>query len=346
MVSLPHAGETVSADLDAALRAAAAQPLWDRYQRITTREPAARVPAGHWPWTQMSLLVERAAREVSLADAERRVLLLTPAGGAAATTTNLLAGLQTLLPGELARPHRHALQAIRFVVSGRGAVTTVNGEACAMEPGDLVLTPAWTWHEHAHPGVGRVVWLDGLDLPLVAHLDAMFFEPAQPPRPAIDPPPARPSALAPDMAVLRPDASDDAAPARGRFRYAWPRALAALRAATPRDDGSRWLRYVDAQGVGAVTPTIDCYLHQPARQAPATRSRSTASAVCVVAQGEGVSCVGGHDVAWQRHDVFTVPHWTWVTHQALSDDAVLFLMTDRELLATMGYLREDQETVS
>jgi gentisate 1,2-dioxygenase len=345
MASRAHAGEPAPADLDAALRAAAAQPLWDRYQRITTREPTARVPAGHWPWTQMSLLVERAAREVSLADAERRVLLLTPAGGATATTTNLLAGLQTLLPGELARAHRHALQAIRFVVSGRGAVTTVNGEACPMEPGDLVLTPAWTWHEHAHPGVGRVVWLDGLDLPLVAHLDAMFFEPAHPPRPAIAPPPARPSVLPCGMAQLPPDAGDAASPTRCRFRYAWPRALAALRDAAPGDDGSRWLRYVDTQGVGAVTPTIDCYLHQPPRQA-AARRRSTSSAVCVVVDGEGVSRVGGREVAWQRHDVFTLPHWTWVTHQALSDDAVLFLMTDRELLATMGYLREEQETVS
>ena len=114
----------------------------------------------------MQPLVERAVAEVSMEDAERRVLLLThPAfAGSVATTTNLSAGLQTLLPGETARAHRHALQAIRFVMQGSGAVTSVNDHACPMAEGDLILTPAWTWHEHLHPGTGRMVWFDGLDV--------------------------------------------------------------------------------------------------------------------------------------------------------------------------------------
>ncbi len=117
----------------------------------------------------------------------------------------------------------------------------------------------------------------------------------------------------------------------------------ALAGAAELADGSRWLRYVDARSGGAVLPTLDCYLLAcaPARATRATRS--TSNAVCVVARGQGSSQIGAHTIDWQRHDVFTVPHWNWVSHAAASDDAVLFMMTDREFLAGLGYLREEEE---
>ena len=98
----------------------------------------------HWPWATMSPLIDRAVKEVSLADAERRVLLLThPAfKDSFATTTHLSAGLQTLLPGDTARAHRHTLQANRFVMQGGGALSSVNSQAREMQEGDLVLTAA------------------------------------------------------------------------------------------------------------------------------------------------------------------------------------------------------------
>ena len=47
-----------------------------------------------------------------------------------------------LLPGEWAPAHRHTPNAVRIVVEGEGAYTTVNGEKCTMERGDLILTPS------------------------------------------------------------------------------------------------------------------------------------------------------------------------------------------------------------
>jgi gentisate 1,2-dioxygenase len=73
--------------------------------------------------------------------------------------------------------HRHSQSAIRFIVEGEGAYTAVDGERVAMLPGDFIVTPAWTWHDHGHPGAGDpVVWLDGLDIPLVRFFDAGFME--------------------------------------------------------------------------------------------------------------------------------------------------------------------------
>ena len=331
--------------LTADLAARHAQPLWDRYQRVTSREPSARDEPMAWFWRDMQPLIARATREVAMQDAERRVLLLThPAfGGAVATTTNLSAGLQTLLPGETARAHRHSLQAIRFVMTGSGAVTTVNAQRCAMNQGDLVLTPAWTWHEHIHPGSEPLVWFDGLDLPLLHHLDSMFFELAAPGAGHVDPPPTRAAAAPWDGVKLVPDATSPGAARSDRYRFSWERASRALDAATAAGDGSRSLRYVDGVSQGAVLPTLDCYLMACAPGRPTRRRRSTSNAICVVAQGHGRSEVGTRTIEWQRNDVFTLPHWNWYRHTATSSDARIFMMTDREFLAGLGYLREEEE---
>lgn len=325
------------------LRRVGAQPLWDRYHRLNSRAPAAADAPWHWPWSVMEPLIARATREVGMEDAERRVLLLSnpalPEFGA--STTNLTSGLQTLLPGEVARAHRHTLQAIRFVMQGQGAETRVNSQRCAMHEGDLILTPAWTWHEHAHAGTERIVWFDGLDLPLGRMLDIEFFEIAGADAVAVDPhvPPA--ISLREDAVALRPDGFEGGE-GRNPYRYAWERAHAGLSAASPAADGSRLLRYVNGQNGGAALPSLDCYLMACARGRATRRYRSTANAVCVVVQGQGRSVVGDTTIAWKPHDVFSLPHWNWISHTA-SEDAIIFSMTDREVLAALGYLREEFE---
>jgi gentisate 1,2-dioxygenase len=337
------------ADFIASLGAVQSQPLWDRYHRITTRQPQSPTAAHLWPWASMQSLVDRAVAEVSMADAERRVLLFThpDACESVATMRNISGGLQTLMPGEVAHAHRHSLAALRFVMEGHGAVTTVNDQPCAMNEGDLVLTPSWTWHEHSHPGAGRMVWFDGLDLPLSHHLDSMFFEMRAPGLVAVEPPSTRPPAVASEGATLLPDACDAAAEHAGlppsRFRYSAQRARSALAQSAPRIDGSRMLRYIDATSGGAVLPTLDCYLLGLEKSRPTQKRRTTASAICVVAEGEGSSVIGDKTIAWRRNDVFTVPHWQWATHTASSGSAKLFFMSDRELLASLAYLREEHE---
>jgi gentisate 1,2-dioxygenase len=45
-----------------------------------------------------------------------------------------------------------------------------------MAPGDLILTPSWAWHDHGNETEERVVWMDGLGIPLIASEEAMFFQ--------------------------------------------------------------------------------------------------------------------------------------------------------------------------
>src|SRR3569623_183829 len=133
-------------DIRQAWRDAHVQPLWEN---TAAHKPAMRAERAHvWPWRVMQPLISDAINIKSLAAIERRVLTLTPPGRQGHTTTNLTTALQILKPGETARPHRHSMNALRFVLDGGGAATIVNGRSCLMEEGDLVITPGMTWHEH------------------------------------------------------------------------------------------------------------------------------------------------------------------------------------------------------
>ena len=81
-------------------------------------------------------LVRRGAEVAPLSrEAERRVLGFINPGlpDRFGATHTLWAGFQYVLPGEVAPAHRHSPAAIRFVIEGRGAFTTVDGDKCVME---------------------------------------------------------------------------------------------------------------------------------------------------------------------------------------------------------------------
>jgi gentisate 1,2-dioxygenase len=241
------------------------------------------------------------------------------------------------MPGERARPHRHSMDALRFVVEGSDAATIVDGKRCEMERGDLILTPAWTWHEHEHNGKSRVIWLDSLDVPLVQDMDATFFEPG----PAKNFP-KLPADSAFTAAGLVPAQSMTTAYSP-LFRYPWSQAREALAAMPAGEDGSRLLRYVNPATGGPVLSRLDCYLLGLSRGKATRRHRTTSNAVCMVVEGEGKSTVGDVTIEWAENDIFTLPHWNWISHTALSETATIFQSTDRDVMRRLELLREERE---
>src|SRR5690606_8991362 len=130
-----------------------------------------------WKWSLLSKIVEQSKSAVPLGDERRAMQLFNPGlNGQWATTNSLIAAVQVLLPGEIARAHRHSPAAIRFIIQGNGAYTAVEGEKVIMHEGDLILTPSWQWHDHGNETNETVVWMDGLDVPLIKSLNAMFFQ--------------------------------------------------------------------------------------------------------------------------------------------------------------------------
>jgi gentisate 1,2-dioxygenase len=326
-----------SEDMRTAWREAHVRPLWEN--PIAHKARAGGPPAHIWRWSALEPLVASAMTMTSMAAIERRVLtLVDPAadGDAAGTTTNLTTALQILMPGESARPHRHSMNALRFVLQGKGAITKVDGRDCPMSEGDLVITPGWCWHEHAHHGDAPIVWLDALDAPLHRYLGTDAFEPG----PTHDlPNGAGDAAFA--MANIVPELADPPPSYSPVFRYPWADAAAAVAAAPRWKDGTRRVRYVNPLTGGPVMSLIDCCLMQIDEGAETIPFRTTANAVCAVVEGRGVSRVGEETLSWGPRDVFSMPHGNWIAHRADGAPARLFVVTDRDVLRRLDLLKEE-----
>ena len=328
--------ETVPTSTDDADRsawsAAGVKPLWEIPQAHAQPESQR---AGVWPWRTMAPLVARAVALASPDVAERRVLsLIAPSAmpGEFHTITNLNAGLQILLPGEMARPHRHSMDALRFVFDGDGAVTRVDGKVAAMARGDLVLTPGNCWHEHWHDGDKPIVWLDVLNVHTHQFLDTLTFEPG----PAHDVP-----ELPPDTLFAHGNMLPEVAPQRFSpvFRYPLADAAAAVALAPRGADGARRVRYINPLTGGPVMPFLDCALVQLDPGQTTIPARTSAHAVCAVVAGSGETRIGDQCIAWEANDVFTIPNGVATVHSGTSP-AHLFVVSDRELYRRLDLLTE------
>jgi gentisate 1,2-dioxygenase len=320
--------------------------LWNVTRNLLPKEPRSRCVPHLWRWDAMLPLVRRAAEVAPLSRAaERRVLGFINPGLADryGATHTLWAGFQYVLPGEVAPAHRHSPAAVRFVVEGSGAFTTVDGDKCVMDRGDLVLTPPWTWHDHGNESEGPMLWLDGLDLPMVAELEGQFYEPF----PAERQPVAKPvgdSERRYGVGQLRPTWEAWTAPHSPLLNYKWARTEEALRRLASAAEGSPFdavaMEYVNPRTGGALMPTLACWI-QLLRPGVRTRAhRHTGSAVYLVFEGRGASVIEGERFDWGRGDVFVVPTWAWHEHAALDGEAILFSVQDTPVLQALGLYRE------
>jgi len=330
----------MSTNFRSAMDSANVSALWER----TTRGGPPLNEGPHlWPWAELDPLLDEAVEQTDMDNAERRVLVLehpayrdTHRSGA---SLNMVVNLQILMPGESARPHRHRLNALRFIVEGDGgAKTIVDGTPCPMFPGDFLLTPGWCWHEHAHDGKGRAVWLDALDAQLQRHLCTDEFEAG----PSNDMPPPR-SEQAYAAAGITPLNLRKEQPYSPFFRYPLSKVTDAFDAMPAAPDGSRRIRYTNPMTGGAAMPGLDCYMLAPGRKSATRPYRTNANMMCLVVDGDGESQVGDETLRWGKNDIFSLPRGHWISHRANSADAKLFQLTDREVLSRLNYLREEIE---
>jgi gentisate 1,2-dioxygenase len=325
-------------DFHAAMKAANVFAFWE----LDSRHNAPLDPPHVWRWQTIDPLLDAAVDATTMDDAERRVLVLSNPclnGPDSNATDNMAVCMQVLMPGERARPHRHSMHALRFILEGESGVTTVvEGKSCPMLPGDMIITPGMAWHEHEHHGDRRGVWVDALDVPFQGYLQNSVFEPG----------PVR------DLVPLPPDAAFGGAgfmaatpiaatPYSPLFRFPWESAVRALDALPSSADGSRRLRYTNPMTGGAVLSTLDCYLLGLEKGRETRPVRTNCNGACVVAEGEGLSTIGEHTIQWGKNDVFTLPHGQWISHRAATPNAKLFQVTDREIFRRLDLLREEEK---
>jgi gentisate 1,2-dioxygenase len=318
-------------------------PLWEVLGALVPPQPKTPCEPALWRYDLARTFLMEAGRLITAREAERRVLVLENPGlrGASSVTHSLFAGLQLILPGEIAPSHRHSQSALRFVVEGQGAYTAVDGERVTMHPGDLIITPSWTYHDHGNPGTEPVIWLDGLDIPMVAFFDAGFAERY----PDEVQPVTKPQgdALARYGTALVPVEYEAQSLTTPVFAHPYARsreALDVLRHTGPLHacHGLK-LQYANPATGDYPMPTIAAFLQLLPAKFKGEPYRSTDGTVYCVVEGDGRSIVGEQVFEWRPRDVFVVPSWRTVSHHA-QDDAVLFSFSDRPVQKAMGLWRE------
>lgn len=318
-------------------------PLWEVLHTLLAEAPVTEATPCKWDYDECRPYVMEAADVISAEEAERRVLVLEnpTLQGRSCITEALYAGLQLIMPGEVAPAHRHSPAALRFIVEGSGAYTAIDGEKAYMEVGDLILTPSWVWHDHGHEGTEPVVWLDGLDIPLVRYLGPVFAEPYPDP----EFPAGRPSGD--NMFRYGANMLPVGAPRDVRnspvFHYPYAKTREALeklaRSGEADDRHGIKLEYINPATGGPAMPTLATYMQMLPRGFEGAGYRTTASWVYSVAEGRGRTRVGDQVLEWRARDTFVVPAWYPHRHEA-DDESFLFSFTDQPVQEKLGLFRE------
>lgn len=301
-------------------------PLWDRQVKLV---PGSDCVVAHWPYQQMRPLLDEATRLITKKDAERRVLVMENPSlrGTSFIANSLFAGQQIILPGEFAFSHRHTPNALRFLVEGAGAYTSIDGHKIPMSPGDFVVTPSWSWHDHGNEGEEAVVWMDGLDTPFTSLFGAHFREnysaqtfplkqlPVDQVQPLIFP-------FKKISAILKERSNDKSLcdPAHG-FKYVYSNEVSGEFAFKTM---AAFMQLLPSNFAGSIY-------------------RTTESSVFNVAQGSCYIDMEDQTLHLQEHDVVVIPSWKKYQFRS-SQNCMLFSFSDRAAQKTLGFWQEEYLT--
>ena len=324
--------------------------LWNLDHRERQSDPKTRIKPHLWKWQEIydSLLQAREKISVASGSVERRVIRLVNPGAPETEMTShtMLLSFQLIQPGEVAPAHRHTMAAIRFILQGKGAYTNVDGQKMVMEEGDLILTPQWAWHEHAHEGDEPMVWIDGLDVPFIQSLQVISFQPYRqgrlPVSEGIDP--------VSYYGMTRPVGEIDT-PSMPFLHYRWQDTYPSLQrlargSGNPHDGVA--LEYVNPATGGSTLPTLGCWI-QMLRPGEHTKAhRHTSTSIYHAFRGSGTTMINGEPFHWEKGDTFIVPLWSWHEHanRSSGEEAILFSMHDLPILKAFGLYREEEQEES
>ncbi|NCY23888.1 MAG: gentisate 1,2-dioxygenase [Alphaproteobacteria bacterium] len=341
----PNSQRAALEALYAEMRPQSLYPLWEVLHALVTPQPGTAARAWRWDYASARDYLLRAGGMISAEQAERRVLILENPGlaGTSAITNSLYAGLQLILPGEVAPCHRHTQSALRFVMEGEGAHTAVDGERAVMRPFDLVLTPNWQWHDHGNDSASPMIWLDGLDIPTVRFYAASFAERMGGEHPATAAPGDTAARYGRNLRPFLGSAAARRPQAQPLFHYPygeWRDSLALMaRSEAPDAALGHALEFRNPADGGPVMPTISAHVRLLPSGFATRPRRATDGTVFVVVEGNGQALVDGVAHSLAPRDLLVVPSWAELVLEAGSE-LVLFAYSDRAAQEKLGLFRE------
>lgn len=313
-----------------------------------------------WKWEDLRSVIYPTGDTIDINEAERRgFALVNPSlAGRPYMTNTLYSDLQMLRAGERCTAHRHTASASRFVLEGEGGYTVIDGERLEMGPGDLIITPNWTWHHHGNEGDKDVIYLNILDIPVVTTLGAVFNDldykkvgDKEGDYQSVTEPLRRCESLY-GAGGLRPTympAPDNRRPFTSQYLYPWKRtreALDRMKAYPGSPYDGVLVEFVNPQTGGSVIPTMSFNMQLLLPGQRTQSHRQTSSAIYVVHQGRGYTEAGDQRIDWGKNDIFCLPPWVWHEHVNLDTkaDSVLLTVTDKPMVKALGMYREEGRT--
>jgi gentisate 1,2-dioxygenase len=300
-------------------------------------------------------LLHRSAELVSAASSERRSLILVNPGLAPkrASVSTMYTAYRLNDPNEIMPPHRHSPNAIRFGLTGRQNFTGVEGENITIGPGDMVLTPHDTWHNHGNQGDDAAVNLSVLDLPLVETLNAMYFEhdyteeeQGERVRKAMQSErfPSDYSQRVYGAGGLMPRfvshqrGTGNASP---MYVYRWDQMRETLEKFRDWDGDPHealMIEYVDPTNGRPVFKTVTFFMQMLRPGEKTLPLKQNASLLVAPFEGRGHSVIAGKRIDWQPFDTVAVPGGEWCEHVNGSDTepAFLFVASDEPTLKALS----------
>ena len=296
-------------------------------------------------------ILNRAAELVTMDDSERRSLILVNPGLSPrrATVSTMYTANRLNDANEIMPPHRHSPNAIRFGLTGKGNFTGVEGEDITFGPGDMVLTPIDTWHNHGTVGNEPAVNLSVLDLPLVETLNSIYFEHDY--SEEVD---GKTVKLAKQTARFPSDYSQriyghgglmprfvdhrrGAGVTSPMYVYRWEMMHDLLDRHKDWDGDpyeALMVEYVDPSNGKPVFKTITFFVQMLRPGEKTLPLRQTASLLVAPFQGKGHSIVDGRRFDWNRFDTLAVPGGSWCEHanDSPSEPVFLFVASDEPAL--------------
>lgn len=285
---------------------------WNKTEPSLWPNPRTSFQPASWSWAVAKAGLDSAGRLINTDKADRRNLFLVNPmeGNYYATLRTLVSAYQMIMPGERAKSHRHTPNALRLVLDvGEDVYTVVDGVRLDMSPGDVVLTPGWSWHGHGNDGNAKGYWIDFLDVPLVQLLEPMFLEHWP-------------------EGFQTPEQKTRQSP----FVFGWSDTERGLAAAKPDQHGRTRIELGDP-----ALPTIALHMEKVGGGASTRTMRTTSSQIVCVVSGEGSSKIGDREFQWSKGDAIAIPSWHPFSHKAKSE-AVLFTVSDEAALKKLNLL--------
>lgn len=319
-------------------------PLWEVLHALVPKAPATRVTPVRWRYEDVRPYLMSSGELITAKEAERRVLILENPGcpGESSATGTLYAGLQLILPGEIAPCHRHTQSALRFIVEGDGAYTAVDGERAIMKEFDLILTPSWQWHDHGNHSDGPMVWLDGLDIPTLRFFDSGFAQQGNDDYQLDRRPPGFSRAqFGRNMLPVGYDAPKSSPV----FHYPYAEYRQALE---DMKDSTEWdphqglkLEFINPATGGPMMPTISGFVQLLPKGFKTEPYRATDATVVTVVEGTGTVQIGDTRYDLKPRDTFVIPSWHTVTYTP-ADDLTLFAFSDKGMQQNLNIWCEER----